>query len=268
MNQVLVLRFREAQHVIREPGLYMKMPLLEDVVWLDKRVLDLSPSGQQVTFAQQKRLDVDAFARWRITDPLAFYRTLGIEERALNQLGTIVNSSVRRVLGGQKMEDVLSERRAGIMEAIRQQATQEASRFGIEIVDVRIRRADLPDDATKAVLARMRSERQQEAALTRASGEEEAQKRRANADRERTVILSQAQKDAVVIRGTAEAEALRIVAEATNRDPQFYAFHRSLQAYREALTPGTTTLLLSPRASSFAFSRTRRESFKHSSAKA
>ena len=245
-QQALVLQFGETKRVIQEPGLKLKVPFIQNVVMLDRRVLDVDPPVESAILADQKRLEVDAYARYRIANPLLFFQTVGNEFNAEQRLATVVNSSLRRVLGNVTLLAVLSQERAKVMTDIRSQVNQEAQRFGIEIVDVRIRRADLPDQTSQAVFARMRSEREREAAEARAQGQEQAQQIRSRAERERTVILAEAQRDAQVLRGEGDNQAIRILAEATNRNPDFYTFYRSLQAYRESLGATDTTMVLTP----------------------
>lgn len=245
-QQALVLQLGAIKKQIREPGLKVKLPFVQNVVILDKRVLDLDPPEEKLILSDQKRLNVDAFARYRIQDPERFYQSLGSEHAAEQRLATVVNSALRRVLGSVTVLDVLSVKRDQIMADLKSQVNQEATRFGIEIVDVRIRRADLPEEASQAIFNRMRSERVREAAEQRAQGEEEAQRIRASAERERTVTLAVAQRDAQILRGKGDQDALKIINEATGKDPEFYAFYRTLQAYRETLRAGDTTMVLSP----------------------
>lgn len=252
-QQGLVLMFGEPRRQIVTPGLKAKIPFFESVVILDKRVLDLDPPVEQVILADQKRLDVDAFARYRIHDPLRFYQTVGNENGAEIRLNAVVNSALRRVLGSVTLLAVLSEERTRVMNDIRDQVNGEAKRFGIEIVDVRIRRADLPEETSQSIFARMRSEREREAAEARAQGSEQAQQIRARAERERTVLLAEAQRDAQIQRGGGDREAMGVVADATREDPQFYAYYRSLEAYRKAFTKDDTTMVLSPKSSFFQF---------------
>lgn len=252
-QQGLVLMFGEPRRQIVTPGLKVKIPFFESVVILDKRVLDLDPPVEQVILADQKRLDVDAFARYRIHDPLRFYQTVGNENGAEVRLNAVVNSALRRVLGSVTLLAVLSEERGRVMSDIRDQVNGEAKRFGIEIVDVRIRRADLPEETSQSIFARMRSEREREAAEARAQGSEQAQQIRARAERERTVLLAEAQRDSQIQRGDGDREAMGTVAEATREDPQFYTFYRSLEAYRKAFTKDDTTMVLSPKSKFFQF---------------
>lgn len=245
-RQALVLQFGQPVRVEKEPGLKIKLPFIQNVVMMDRRVLDLDPPVEQVILADQKRLDVDAFARYRIVDPLKFFQSVQSEAAAEGRLNNIVNSSLRRVLGSVTILAVLSEERGRIMTDIRNQVNTEAKRFGIEIVDVRIRRADLPEETSQAIFARMRSERVREASEARAQGQEQSQQIKSRADRERTVILAEAQRDAQIMRGEGDNQALSIIAQATSADPKFYGFYRSLEAYRIALNDRNTTMALSP----------------------
>ena len=245
-HSALVLQFGEPRRVIREPGLQVKIPFIQEVRLIDRRVLDLDPPVEQVILADQKRLDVDAFARYRIHDPLRFYQTAGTEAVVETRLNSIVNSSLRRVLGNVTVLAVLSDERARIMTDIKTQVNDEAKRFGIEIVDVRIRRADLPEETSQSIFARMRSEREREAAEARAQGQEQSQQIKSRAERERTVIIAEAQRDAQILRGEGDNTALKLIAEATSQDPGFYGFYRSLEAYRKALNGNDTTMVLSP----------------------
>jgi modulator of FtsH protease HflC len=252
-RQALVLQFGQPVRVVQEPGLKFKLPFVQNVVMMDRRVLDLDPPVEQVILADQKRLDVDAFARYRITDPLKFFQSVQSEAAAEGRLNNIVNSSLRRVLGSATLLAVLSEERARIMTDIRNQVNGEAKRFGIEIVDVRIRRADLPEETSQAIFARMRSERVREASEARAQVQEQSQQIKSRADRERTVILAEAQRDAQIMRGEGDNQALSIIAGATGSDPQFYAFYRTLEAYRTSISSRDTTMVLSPKGEFFRY---------------
>ena len=252
-QQALVLQFGEPRRVIREPGLKFKVPFIQEVRILDRRVLDLDPPVEQVILADQKRLDVDAFARYRIHDPLRFYQTAGTEAVAETRMNATVNSALRRVLGNVTVLAVLSDERAKVMNDIKLQVNAEAQRFGIEIVDVRIRRADLPEETSQSIFARMRSEREREASEARAQGQEQAQQIRSRAERERTVIVAEAQRDAQILRGEGDNTALKLIAEVTSKDPEFYGFYRSLEAYRKALNKDDTTMVLSPNSEFFRY---------------
>ena len=245
-QQALVLQLGEWKRTVQEPGLHFKTPFVQNVVLLDARVLDVDPPVEQVILADQKRLDVDAFARYRITDPLQFYQSVGNERVAEQRLSTTVNSALRRVLGNATLLAVLSKERAKVMTDIRTQVNQEARGFGVEIVDVRIGRADLPDTTSQAVYERMRSEREREAREARAQGNEQAQQIRSRAERERTVILAEAQRDAQIKRGEGDNQAIRTLAEVANKNPEFYAFYRSLEAYKATMKGDNTQMVLAP----------------------
>ena len=245
-EQVLVVRMGAPRDPITTPGLKVKWPLIEDVLRYDARILDLDSSSEQIILGDQKRISVDTFTRYRIVDPLAFYRTVRTEESARQRLREIVGSSMRRVLGNVMLPSVLSDERTKIMAEIQAQVTEETRTLGILIADVRIRRADLPEETSQSIYDRMKSERERQAREARAQGQERAQQIRSRAERERTVILAEAQRQAQLLRGQGEAEANGVFAEAYNRDPEFFALYRSLQAYRDAFTDNTTSMVLSP----------------------
>lgn len=253
-QQAIVLRFGEPRRVVRDPGLHFKMSLLDNVATFDKRLLDFDADAQEVIMLDQRRLVVDAFARYRIVDPLLFLQTAVNEQGMRARLGAIVNASLRNVLGSVPFSAVLSNRRSQLMRQISDSVVNEAKGFGVEVVDVRIMRADLHPDNSPAIYARMQTEREREARTERAQGAEASQRIRAEAERDRTVILAEAQRQAQVLRGQGDADATRIFAEAFNRDPQFYSFYRSLQAYRQAIGEGTT-LVLTPESEFFRFFR-------------
>ena len=252
-EQALILQFGEPKDIIQTPGLKLKIPFVQNVIRLDRRVLDVDPPIEQVILADQKRLDVDAFMRYRIVDPLQFYQSVGSETIVEQRLSSVINSSLRRILGNVTLLDILSQERAQVMLQIREQVDREASGFGVEVVDVRIRRADFPEATSQAIFARMRSEREREAAEARAQGQEESQRIKASADRERTVLLAEAQREAQKFRGQGDNEALRIIVEATGQDPEFFAFYRSLGAYRNTITNTDTKFILSPTGDFFQF---------------
>jgi membrane protease subunit HflC len=255
-QQAIVLQFREAKRVVHKPGLYIKTPFIQNVALFDNRILSIEPPAQEVILSDQKRLVVDTFARYRIVDPLRFFQRLNNERRAADQISILVNSSMRQVLGTLTMQDVLSAERAKIMNTIRDEVNTKVSDeegYGIEIVDVRIRRADLPAETSQSIFARMRSERQREAAQFRANGQQLAQEIRSKGERERTVLLATAQRDAEIARGEGDKEALQIVAQATGKDPNFYSFYRSLQAYRSTLANKDTSFVLAPEGSFFQY---------------
>jgi len=246
-QQVLVTQFGEPIRVIREPGLAWKLPFIQSIITVDRRLLDYDAPGQEVILGDQRRLVVDTFTRYRIIDPLRFYQTVGATEAGIRlRLAPIVSSALRNVLGNEPLLSVLSADRARIMGEIRRRVDDEAKSFGIEVTDVRIRRADLPDENTQAILSRMQSERERVAREQRAEGAEQAQRIRASAERERTVLLAEARSQAEILRGQGEQIAIRIFADAFQRDPEFFRFWRTMQAYREAFAEGDAQLLLSP----------------------
>jgi len=246
-EQALVLQFGKVQPPVREPGLNFKIPVIQDVEYFDRRVLDYDPPAEEVIASDQKRLVVDAYTRFRIVDPLKYYQTVTNELGVRARLGALVNGALRRVIGNVTLSAILSAQRAQIMEEIRRQVNAEAKGFGIDVVDVRVRRADLPEANSQAIFARMQSERQREAKQFRAEGAEEAQRIRAKADRDKVVLLAEAQRQAQITRGEGESESVRIYADAFGKDPDFFAFYRTMQAYREALGNGeNTTMVLSP----------------------
>ncbi len=252
-QQALVLQLGEHKKTIRDPGLHFKIPLIQNVVYLDKRILNLDVSPQEVIASDQKRLVVDAIARFRIIDPLLTYQTRVNEVGAAQALATLLSSNVREVLGREQFITLLSGERANLMTLIRDQVNTGAKGFGIEIVDVRIRRADLPEANSQAIFIRMNTERKQEADEIRAEGREIALKIKADANRQRTVLLANAERDAQILRGEGDGEAVRIFAEAFNKDKDFFEFYRAMQAYREALGNEDTTLVLSPNSEFFKY---------------
>ena len=245
-EQALVLQFGEPIRVIKDPGLNFKLPFVQNVEYFDRRVLDFDPPAEEIIASDQKRLVVDTYTRFRITNPLRFYQTVGNELGIRARLGALVSGSLRRVVGNVTLASLLSAQRAQIMEDIRNQVNQETQAFGIDVVDVRIRHADLPEENSQAIYARMQSERQREAKQARAQGAEIAQGIRARADRDKVIILAEAQKQAQITRGEGDSESVRLYGEAYGKDPDFFAFYRSMQAYRDALGNGDTTMLLSP----------------------
>jgi membrane protease subunit HflC len=249
----LVLQFGQPRRVIRDPGLWVKRPFLEDVILYDNRLLDFEPPPEEVIVSDQKRLVVDTYTRYRITDPLLFYQTVNSELAVRARLNAMVSGSLRRVLGNVTLSALLSDQRPAIMHQIRDEVSAQGKSFGIDVVDVRIRRADLPEENSQAIFARMQSEREQQAAQYRAEGSEAAQTVRANAERERTVILAEAQRDAQRVRGDGDAESIRIYADAFGQDKEFFAFYRSMQAYRDALNGHTTSFVLTPDSGFFRF---------------
>ena len=253
-QQALVLRFGEpVRNLIEAPGLYLKWPFVENVVHIDKRILALEVERQEVLVAGNQRLEVDAFLRYRISDPLAFYQRIGIDPRTADtQLSGVLNSALRASLSGASITDIVRDRRDDLMAAIRDHVRAESERFGIAVLDVRIKRADLPPDNSEAVFRRMQTERQQIAAGFRAQGRQRGLEIRAEADRKATVIEAEAQRDSEKIRGQGEGERNRIFAEAYGRDPDFFGFYRSMQAYEIALKT-ESRIVLSPKSQFFRF---------------
>ena len=244
-QQALVLQFGDPKRVVTEPGLHVKLPFVQNAVYIDRRVLDFDAEAAEVILGDQKRLVVDAFARYRIVDPLRFYQAIGTVPAANSQLATLLNAALRRVLGESSFTQVVRDEREALMRRIREQLDREAERYGINVVDVRIRRADLPDQNSQAVYQRMQTERQREAAEFRAMGSQRAQEIRARADRDVTVLLAEAQAKGDAIRGEGDGERNRIFADAFNRDQDFFAFYRAMQAYEQGLR-GDTRMLLKP----------------------
>jgi membrane protease subunit HflC len=244
-RQAIVVRLGEPKRVVTEPGLHFKLPFFDSVIHIDNRILDLENPAQEVIASDQKRLVVDAFARYKITDPLRFYQTVSSVEGANSRLSTLLNSALRRVLGENTLTRVVRDDRAALMSKVREQLEHEAKDFGIEVVDVRIRRADLPEQNSQAVYQRMQTERQREAAEFRAQGSQRAQEIRARADRDVTVLLADAQATADATRGEGDGERNRIFADAFNRDTDFFSFYRAMQAYEAGLR-GDTRMLLKP----------------------
>lgn len=245
-EQVLVLQFGEPKRVVNQPGLHVKLPFIQNVQRYELRVLDLDPPRQQVILIDQKRLDVDSYARFRITDPLLFYQSVGNEFGARQRLTAIINSALRRSLGNASLTDILSVKREAIIAQMTSEVNQSVERLGLQIVDVRVRRADYPEQTSQAIYNRMRSEREREAKEARAEGFELAQQIRADAERQRVVIVANAAREAQITRGEGDAEAINVYAQAFNRDPQFFSFYRSMEAYRESLGQDGTTMVLSP----------------------
>jgi membrane protease subunit HflC len=252
-QQALVLQFGDPKRVVTEPGLHVKLPFVQNAVYIDRRVLDYDAAAQEVILGDQKRLVVDAFARYRIVDPLRFYQSVGTEDVLRGRIDPILDASLRKVLGEVPLFTVLSADRAELMNKIRDQANTEAKQFGIDIVDVRIKRADLPAENSQAIYHRMQTERQREAKELRAQGAELAQRIRARADRERRVIIAEAEKEGQIIRGQGDAQAVKIFADAFGQDVDFFTFYRSMQAYRNALGDNSTSLVLSPDSQFFRF---------------
>jgi len=242
----LVVRLGNPVRVVTEPGLNFKMPLIDSVIYIDKRILDLENRPAEVIASDQKRLVVDAFARYRINDALKFYQSVGSIEGANSRLSTLMDASLRRVLGEATLTHVVRDDRAALMARVREQVDREAAAFGIAVVDVRIRRADLPAENSQAVYDRMKSERKREATEFRAQGSQRAQEIKARADRDAIVIVAEAQSKGDQMRGEGEAERNRIFAEAFGKDPDFFGFYRSMQAYETGLKHNDTRMVLKP----------------------
>lgn len=247
-RQALVLQFGQIKLIQQEPGLGFKLPFIQNVVYYEDRILPLDTSPLEITPLDDRRLVVEAFARWRITDPVKFRLAVagGGEATGAQRLEVILNSALRAVLGNVRSNDILSTDRAALMIQIRNETRRPAENLGVEIIDVRIKRADLPQQNLQATFARMQAERQREAADERARGQEAAQVVRATADRQAVELVSEAQKEAEIIRGEADAQRNAIYAEAFGRDPEFFAFYRSLTAYERSLKGENSTLVISP----------------------
>jgi membrane protease subunit HflC len=245
-EQALVLRLGAHRATIKDPGLHVKWPLIEEVVRYEQRLLSLEPPAEEIILGDQKRIVVDTYTRYRIADPLKFYQTLRNEANARNQLTQVVSSALRQAMGQIMLPSLLSDERTRLMQDIQKEVADRAASYGIAVADVRIRRADLPEETSQAIYDRMKSERERQAKELRAQGYEWGQQIRARADRERTVILAEATRSANVLRAQGDAESSRIYNEAYGRDPKFYDFYRSLEAYRTTLGDGNTTMVLSP----------------------
>ena len=251
--QSLILQFGEPIRVIKEPGLNFKIPLAQNVVKFDKRILLFDNNAEEIIAADKKRLIVDAFVRYKIVDPLKFYQTVRFEAALNNRLGSVVNNSLRAVLGKVPLEAVISDRRELLMQEVSEMVSVRATQFGISIEEVRIKKADLPSENSEAIYRRMQTERQQEAAQIRAVGNEKARFITAESEKQKTVLLAEAQRDSDILRGEGDAQKNRILGKAFNQDPDFFAFYRAMQAYSKALTEGDTTMVLSPKSDFFEF---------------
>ncbi len=252
-EQAIVMQFGEPKRVITEPGLAWKVPLIQNVQYYEKRVLNLDPPAENILLSDQKRLIVDVFARYRIHDPLKFFQAVRSEGVARQRLGGIVNDRLRQILGNSTLSSVLSEERTQILADLRESVDRETRTFGIALVDVRIRRADLPDETRESVFDRMRSEREREAAEFRAQGFEQSERIKAAADREATVIRAEAKRQSEILRGQGEGRRTEILNNAYGQDPDFFNFYRSMQAYSASLGADSTYLVLSPDSEFFSF---------------
>ena len=246
INQAIVLQFGNPKKVITTAGLQWKIPFVQNVVFLDRRILSLDPTPEEVIASDQKRLIVDAYSRFTIIDPLKFYISVGNEMVARSRLATIINSRIRNVLGKQSLATLLSEERGRQMAIIQEGVNEEAKKFGIEIIDVRIKRADLPQANSEAIYKRMQTEREREAKEFRARGAEMAVTITSTADKEVTVILANADKQSEIMKGEGDGIRNKIFADAFGQDPEFFSFYRAMQAYEKALIGGETTMILSP----------------------
>ena len=253
INQAIVLQFGDPKRVIAEPGLKVKIPFIQNVVFLDRRILSLDPAPEEVIASDQKRLIVDAYARFKIVDPLKFYVSVGDERVARSRLATIINSRLRSVLGKQRLATLLSVERSKQMAIIQEGVNVEAKKFGINIIDVRIKRADLPQANSEAIYKRMQTEREREAKEFRAKGAEMAVTITSTADKKVTVILANAKKQSEIMKGEGDGQRNKIFASAFSKDPEFFSFYRAMQAYEKALIGGDTSLILSPDSDFFKF---------------
>ena len=245
-QQALLLQFGKPVGVVSDPGLHTKLPFVQDVVYIPKMLLNLDAPSEEVIAQDKKRMVVDAFARYRVVDPLRYFQSLQDETTAALRLTPILSSNVRRVLGSQSFAAVLSAKRAVLMQDITKNMNQDASDFGVKVVDVRIRRADLPTQNSEAIYKRMQKEREREAAEFRAEGQETEQRIKARADREVTVLTAEATRESEILRGQGDAEKTRILGQAFGKDPEFFDFYRSMQAYTDAFQGDNTNLVLSP----------------------
>ena len=253
-GQALVLQFGEPKRVVTEPGLKFKLPFMQNVVVYDRRVLDLDPAAEEMIAADKKRIVADSYARYRITDPLKFYQAVGTEQGLRQRLGRVINASMRSVIGNYTLAALLTEQRVKILAEIQSRVNNEAKQFGITVVDVRIRRADLPKENSEAIYNRMKAERERDAKEARAQGAEIGQRIRAEADRDRTVLLAEAQRRAEELRGEGDGEAQAIYNAAYGGEAtEFYEFYRRMQAFRETFASGDSSLVLSPDSEFFRF---------------
>ena len=252
-HQALVVRLGKPVDIITEPGLHTKLPIVDSVIYIDKRILDLENSSQEMVASDQKRLVVDAFARYRINDALKFYQNLGSIDAANSRLSTLLNSKLRGVLGGATLTHIVRDERAALMASVRSQLDEEAQKLGISVIDVRIRRADLPEQNSQSVYTRMQTERQREAAEFRGQGSQRAQEIKARAERDKTVLLAEATSKAEQTRGEGDAERNRIYADGYNKDPEFFTFYRSMQAYEAGLKHNDTRMILKPNSDFFRY---------------
>lgn len=255
-EQAIVLQFGEPVRWVKEPGLKFKVPLIQNVVFYDTRLLNLDPPAQEVVLNDKKRLDVDSFTRYQIVDPLKFYQTVKNETQARSKLEEIVNSSLRKVLGRVTLTELLSQQRTQIMADISKTVKKDAEAIGVSVADVRIRRADLPMEVMQAINERMKTERQRDAKEFRAKGQQKAQNIRATADKEAAIIVAEAEKQSQILRGEGDKESVAIWNKIVGQDVDFYEFYRSLEAYRKSLGDNETSLVLSPDSQFFKYFNT------------
>ncbi len=246
VEQAMVLTLGKVDRTIAEPGLHFKVPFYQQVLYFDKRILETDSSPEEVQTRDKKRVVVDSFTRWRIVDAKKFYEAVRTEQQARQRINIIVNSNIRRAVALVDLSELISGQRSVTMEDILNSSSKEAEPLGVEVVDVRIKRADLPEQNSNAIYYRMRAEREKEAKEIRATGAEEAQKIRAEAEKQRTVLLAEARRDSEKLRGEGDAKAIKIFASAFNKDKDFYAFTRSLEAYKNSLKDEETLMLLDP----------------------
>lgn len=252
-QRAMVLQLGSVQKVIDEPGLHFKIPFVQNVVYFDKKLLEVDLPSREIIIAGKKRIVIDAFARYRITEPLKFYQNIGSRRQFDSRLFDFVNASFRQILSGASLDDIVRDKRQELMDAVTKVVKEQVKPFGVDVVDVRLKRADLPKQLEENVYTRMKRERQQEAATYRAEGEEESIKIRAEADRTVIELKAEATRKSEIIRGEGDAERNGVFAEAFNRDPQFFAFYRSMQAYEKGLASGDTRLVITPKSEFFRF---------------
>lgn len=253
IQKAIVLQFGDPKRVIQQPGLNIKIPFIQNVILIDKRILNLDTPSEEVIAKDQKRLIVDAFARFIIKDPLKFYISVGNERVARSRLATIINSRIRGVLGQEELATLVSKERSRLMGQITKDVNTEAAQFGIEVIDVRIKRADLPQANSEAIYRRMQTERTREAKEFRAQGAEIAQTIRSTSDKEVTIILAEANKNSEILKGEGDGRRNKIFADAFGKDPEFFSFYRAMQSYEKSLIGGETSLILSPDSEFFRF---------------
>jgi membrane protease subunit HflC len=253
-QQALVLQFGEPKRLINKPGLNFKIPFIQDVTFFDKRVLSLvSKDSEEVILADQKRLEVDTYSRFKIIDPLLFFQTVRSEFGARQRLESIIDSSVRRVFGKYELTAILSDARTQIVDDISGEVNSTIKKLGMEIIDVRIRRADYPEATVQNIFNRMKTERNQESKEFRAEGSEEAQKIRADAEKQKVVLVAESKRKAEALRGDGDGQAIKIYSDAFGQDEKFFKFYRSMLAYENTFSNDGTTMLLSPDSDFFSF---------------